>query len=129
MQTIRRTFHRNRFVCICDQPVELRARKLLRKRRSDQIHFRKQAAHRLHAVTLRKDPWQKFILCHIFPAFFHFLIYRISDKIQACHANALFVDGIVVKRIAACHMRHAKNCVMRLSVSHIPERDRKLPWH
>ena len=114
---------------IGQQPVQLRGGQRCAERRSGQIEpvqfFPRLRGGRASA----QQPRDELKLRDVRPACLRLRVHGVSDKIQTCHANALFVDRIVVKRIAACHMRHAKNCVMRFSFSHIPERDWKLPRH
>ena len=45
------------------------------------------------------------------------MIDRVAHKVQPSHAQPGFVDGIVVQRIALCHVGHAQNGVVAVQLS------------
>ena len=104
--------------------MQLCSRKIS-KGRSDQIHLCKQFSDLLQIGTLSEHPWNQLVLRHIFSSFFHFLIHCVADKIQSRHADALFIDRIIVQRISIRHMCHTDHPIMRIAFSHMAKIQRK----
>ena len=128
MKTIRHRLDDDALIPVCDDPVELCRRQLLAERGLQKSKCRELRPRIVDRCTLREDPRDKFELRDLIGLCWHIregiLIDRIAHEIKTCHAEALFVHAIIVKRIAASHEGHADDRVVRLQLAGVAEPER-----
>ena len=129
MQSILHGFHHDAAVLVCNNPVKLCRRQLRTEGRPCQIHFLKGFLCLGYGCAPGQNPRNKLILRHIFLIRNFLCIDGISHKVQSCHAKALFIGRIIIKRITARHMRHTDHGIMVLHDPCIVKRNGVIPRH
>ena len=114
VQAVCGRFDRDRFSFVGNQPMQLRGGQSGAERRSGQIEFRKFRPRLRDGRTAPQQPWDEFKLRNVRPVRLWLRVYGVSDEIQPRHAQAGFVDGVVIKRIPIRHMGHADYGVVRM---------------
>ena len=77
------------------------------------VYIAEEFTHLRHILALAQNPRDKFKLCNILPALARFgCINSIAHKIKPCNTNALFVYGIIVKRVIICNMCHTDDGIV-----------------
>ena len=112
VQAVRRGFDRDALVLIREQPMELRGGKLRGKRRAGEVRLREQHVSLRNGSTLREHPRDKLKLRDVSRIAARRGVYGVADEVQPCHAETLFVHGVVVERVAAGYVRHAEQGVV-----------------
>ena len=113
--------------------AHLRDRRAVAEQITDELKLR----HIFHAARLslalyfcRSCPFCRAIMRRIcFRLRDRLPVNRITDKIQPCHRQPLFVERVVEHRIAVRHVRHADDCVVLLGFSKETKVQRKPPRH
>ena len=108
--------------------MELRSRKLRAERSGRKDHAGKCGSCFCQSGTGSENPWNEFKLRDIGFSIRGGGISGISDKVQSCHAKALFVNRVVVKRILIRNMRHAENGIVLLKRRKMAEGKGEISW-
>ena len=112
MQAVRHAFQHNGTGLIRDKPVQGGGRQLTAERGIGQVHGFQRGARFPQIGTAGKQPRDKLELGDVFFVLTGLGIGGIAHKVQPCHAESFFIDGIVIKRIAFCHICHADYSIM-----------------
>ena len=114
VQAVCGRFDRDRFSFVGNQPMQLRGGQSGAERRSGQVEPGKLCPGLLNRRAPAQQPRDELKLRDIRPVRLWLRVYGVSDEIQPRHAQAGFVDGVVIKRIPIRHMGHADYGVVRM---------------
>ena len=124
VQAVCGRFDRDRFPFVSNQPMQLCGGQSGAERRSGQVELGKLCPGLLNRRAPAQQPWNEFKLCDIRPVRLWLRVYGVSDEIQPRHAQAGFVDGVVIQWVATRHMGHADYGVVRMHRACVAEVER-----
>ena len=87
--------------------MQLRRRKLFRKRLFGQVDFLQKLLCLSDILAAGKHKGYEFILRHICRPLYGTVVLGVSDKVQSRHTQPLFVCGIVKERESVCNVSHS----------------------
>ena len=124
VQAVCGRFDRDRFSFVGNQPMQLRGGQSGAERRSGQVEPGKLCPGLLNRRAPAQQPWDEFKLRNVRPVRLWLRVHGVADKIQSRHAQALFVDSVVIKRIPIRHMGHADHGIVRMHRACVTEIER-----
>ena len=107
--------------------MQLRGGQSGAERRSGQVEPGKLCPGLLNRRAPAQQPWDEFKLRNVRPVRLWLRVHGVADKIQSRHAQALFVDSVVIKRIPIRHMGHADHGIVRMHRACVTEIERVIP--
>ena len=108
-----------------EQPVQLGGREVQAERRSRQVDGLQQLPGLRQRGALPQQPRNEFELRHVLPPVLRRGIAGVADEVQPGNAEAFFVHGIVIQRIAVRHMGRAENGIALLRAAAVAEAERE----
>ena len=124
VQPVRHGLDHERARPVRHEPVELRGREVGAERRADQIQLGQRGPRLCESGAAAQQPRNEFKLRHVALARTRRCIRRVADEVQPGHAEALFVDRVVVERIAVCDAGRADDGIVLRTESFVPKRER-----
>lgn len=107
MQAVRRGLDHDAAAAVGDEPVQLRARQLGRKRCVVHNHARERIACLGDRGARAEQPRDERVLRHRGHALRDGRVDRVAHKVQPRYAQPFFVDRVIIKRIVILNMCHA----------------------
>ena len=111
MQTVFKGFYCNAPVSIRNDPVQGRQGEIIAEIFVQQICVLQQVFRLFYGFTLSQQPWDQFKRCNIHKVFAVRLINCKTREVQSCHAQTLFICGIIIQRVSVYgygHTNHGK---------------------
>ena len=112
VQAVRRGLDHDAAAAVGDEPVQLRARQLGRKRCVVHDHARERIACLGDRGARAEQPRDECVLRHRGHALCDGRIDRVAHKVQPRDAQALLVDRVIIERVVVLDMRHADHGIM-----------------
>ena len=119
--------HRDRFILVGDEPVQLRQRQLLTEGLVDQVDALKQRPRLGDRGALPQHPGNELELRDVVLPRRALFIVRVAHEVEPSHAQPLLVHRVVVQRHVARDIGHADHRVVPPHRAHHAELERIIP--